>query len=243
MLRHASVEYLSTLQRGITITIWGLVATVAVQVLTFLLPIAWLAFALATTPGGAGGGVPPLPSAVWMGIASVMGIGLSIVVAWGHWLMTTPDQGYAGLERPNSARQVARIASVAVVVCSLLTSLSWLVTPMVGAIPGPTFLDPVAIVGMVIGLVNFAAWATRFFAMMLYVRWLANRVPDADIIAKTRTYMWLLPVLTVLLACVLMIGPLISLILYCAFLNSLKFHIRQFIAEQKAAGPSPLTSQ
>ena len=80
---------------------------------------------------------------------------------------------------------------------------------------------------IVSGLLNLAAvvaGAVEFFAMMLYVRWLAQRIPDADMIQQTRQYIWLLPLLYTVGALCVGLGPIVALVLYSIMLWNLRRH-------------------
>lgn len=67
--------------------------------------------------------------------------------------------------------------------------------------------------------------------------WLATRVPDYFIVKRTKTYMWLLPVLYIPGAALIGLGPLIALVLYWNLLDRLRKHVKSII---KHGGPARL---
>jgi hypothetical protein len=53
-----------------------------------------------------------------------------------------------------------------------------------------------------------------FFSSMLYLQWLAPRLPDERVRRRSRLFMWLIPVLVTVGALCFYIGPLVALVLY-----------------------------
>jgi hypothetical protein len=78
----------------------------------------------------------------------------------------------------------------------------------------------------IVSLLSMIAWAVQFFAMMLYTRWLGSRVPDQWIIKRTKTYMWLLPLLTTVGVVLVGLGPIIALVLYWNLLDRMRKHLK-----------------
>jgi hypothetical protein len=59
---------------------------------------------------------------------------------------------------------------------------------------------------------------------MRYTRWVAGRVPDAHMVGRTKTYMWLLPLLYTV-GILIIVGPLIALVMYWNLLDRLRKHL------------------
>lgn len=85
-------------------------------------------------------------------------------------------------------------------------------------------------VSRALGIVSVIAWAVLFFAVMRYTRWVAGRVPDQWIVRRTKTYMWLLPVLNTLGILLIGLGPIIALVLYWNLLDRLRKHTKSIVA-------------
>ncbi len=216
LLQFASPEYLAKIGKGLSFILNGILLMVA----TFV-----GAFVVMATSGPAA-----VHSLIWQGIQLVS----SIVIFVGYWMYTEPDPGFVGTETPGSARNVARVAAAAsVVVLVLTTALEEL-----GVISsGPGGLTAGSFLSMLLGLVSLAAWAVQFFAIMRYTRWVSGRVPDAYIVKRTKTYMWLLPVLNTV-GIAILIGPLMALIMYWNLLDRLRKHLKAIRATgQPAALP------
>ena len=57
------------------------------------------------------------------------------------------------------------------------------------------------------------AFIVGFFAKMLYIRWLAPRLPSVRVFKRAKTLMWLGPVLYTFGLLLIGLGPLIALVL------------------------------
>lgn len=90
---------------------------------------------------------------------------------------------------------------------------------------------PVMLVSGAASLLSGVAWITQFFAAMLYVRWLARRVPDGRLHDKAKRFMWLGPVLYTVGIVLLMLGPLIALVMYWNMLDKLRKHIKAMLPD------------
>ena len=216
LLRFASPGYLSLVIRGTTLLIAGLAAAIALTILS-------IAFSCAGATGLAAAAeasllIPPF------------------VLLAGYWLLSTPDPGFALTEQPNSVRRLLRSAVIAQGLLQIATiafrALGWLsaFSPMFtrgiggggvayayrAAPPPATFAQFLLWITLLIA--GLTAWAIQFFFALDYTRWLAARIPDADLIKSARTYSWLMPLLMILGAPLFFIGPITALVLYSLFL-------------------------
>ena len=78
-----------------------------------------------------------------------------------------------------------------------------------------------------LALVGNLAWIVQYFAAMTYLAWLTPRIPDEQAARDAKRLMWLGPVLYVLLACLLMIGPLIATVMYFVLLDRVREGVRR----------------
>jgi hypothetical protein len=171
-------------------------------------------------------------------ISSGLTVLSTLVFIAGYWLFTQPDPGFTGIEKAHSARIVARIAACVQAAAKLGAFMILLVGGSIA--PGGTGgASIVTALGVLCKFVDYAAWATLFFAIVLYVRWLARRIPDHALLKRTDSYMWLLPLLSTvgLIGC---LGPLISLILYASMLQSLRTRTKAIHDWQLRGGQTTL---
>lgn len=154
---------------------------------------------------------------------------VSFASLYGWWKISTPDAQSLTKDMDNKPRQILRL-SVIVLACT--NTLSMLIsfgafgsmTPTIN-----TVSSAIDLVLLVIWLVATVAWVTKFFAAMLYVRWLASLVPDESLASKAKRFMWLGPVLYTVGSLCIGLGPIIALVLYWNMLYYLKKHIVRII--------------
>ena len=80
----------------------------------------------------------------------------------------------------------------------------------------------------------------QFFASLLYIMWLAPRIPSPAIRKRARMYLWLLPVVFIGGCVLLFLGPIVATVLYFLLLNSVRLALRTIREEQDsrlAGGP------
>jgi len=169
-----------------------------------------------------------VPSAVLA--AHGLQLAASVIIFIGYWKFTEPDPGFVGTEKPGSARDVARFAAIAsIAISGIQTGLNVL------GVASPRGASPMALLVGLLLLAGIAAGAVQFFAIMRYTRWVAGRVPDQYIVGKTRTYIWLLPLLYTVGLLLLGFGPLIALVLYWNLLDRLRKHLRSIASTGQPA--------
>lgn len=218
-LSNALPEYQRTVLRGLSFVLNGILLMIIAIILTFF---------SAGILGAAGGAI----NATWfeLGLKAVMFV-ISGIIMLGYYWYTTPDPGQVSMEATNSARSVVRItvlAQAAIALVNLGIDALGLVTS--------AGQDLLTIVAFVLGLAGLVLWAVQFFGVMRYTRWLGTRVPDFYIIRRTKTYMWLLPLIYVV-GVLIVVGPLIALIMYWNLLDRLRKHMKSIVAN---GSPAPL---
>ena len=70
---------------------------------------------------------------------------------------------------------------------------------------------------------------------MLYLRWLAPRLPDDEVDAWARRLMWLGPLL-VTVGALIVVGPLIAMVLYWNLLDRVRRNLKQIMHRQSSSG-------
>ncbi len=222
-LANADPAYLQTIRSGLSFILNGILLLITVMVLTGFGGI------MAATMGGSASGIQLA--------AQVLSVAVSAIILLGYWKFTQPDPSQVAMETTRSARAIIRwtvLAQAAIAVANFIINLLPSAAPAVGTGAGATALQVVEFVLVLVGLV---LWAVQFFAVMRYTRWIATRVPDFFIVKRTKTYMWLLPVLYIPGALLIGLGPLAALVLYWNLLDRLRKHVKSII---KSGIPAPL---
>jgi len=226
LLRFAGPEYLSSLALGAKIVIILNIANAALGLVAvgIVATVALMSGSIQTTPGA------PAPAVPLLGLIEASATGLAVLATSvsliGYWLLTTPDPALSLAEQPRAARRVVRAAVAAVVIIQAMGMVVAFMTPRLatGAAGPMNTSQALQIAAGGLGVLGTIAGAVQFFAMMLYARWLAQRVPDSAMVERTKTYMWLLPLLYTVGSC-LVVGPLVAWVLYLLLMWNLRKHV------------------
>jgi len=216
MLINSSPEYLRKLQRGLSFVLNGILVQVVLSVVAILVSFRAVF-----------GGAAAAPFSTWQTVQSLVGAVVGLVILYGWWQFSEPDPGFTGRDDGSKSRMWLRV-SVGVVAATqvlgvLAVILGIALSEMLGLI----------VIGIT-GLAGMAAWLVMFFSSLLYVRWLAPRVPNRELDRKAKRNMWAIPLVYLLLFIVLMLGPLIALVMYWNMLDMLRKDLRRIRAEQAA---------
>ena len=144
----------------------------------------------------------------------------SVMIAAGWWRFTEPDPSFTGRADASTARVWVRAATLGSLGATLLNA---------GV---QTFTAAPELV-MFTTIVYYVAFVIQYFASMVYLRWLTPRIPNWRAFRRSKTLMWLGPVLAIPGACVL-VGPLVALVLYWNMLD----WIRKDLKAIRAAAPA-----
>ena len=207
-LLYSSPEYLATLQRGLSF----ILNAILVMVINVVLGI--VAGAMSMT--------------ALMQATSLIGIGVSLALVVGWWLFSEEDPAFVGTDNGSTARRVIRV----VVAIELATTIVSAVLQFLPAAAATSASAPLALLAVLVGLGSLAVWAVKFFAAMLYLRWLSPRIPSEFVDRRAGLLMWLCPVLVTVGAILLMLGPLVALVLYWNLLNRVRGEIRAIRLKQ-----------
>ncbi len=196
LLRYSSPAYLATLNRGVLLILAAIAAQVICVVGGWIL-IAWL-----TAKG-------------WTDVARVSELllstastGVSVVSLIGWWLFSAPDPAFVGSGGGTTARKVVRATVVAAAVLTAMVTVADTLATSIA--PSGTAAGDI-----LLGVVQ----AVKFFAAMLYLRWLAHRFSNVVFDARARLLMWLCPLLVTVGTLFCFVGPIIALVLYWNLLN------------------------
>lgn len=213
-LAWSSPEYLAKVQRGLFLVVAGIFGQVLVMVLLMFGGLMFMAASRSSGPRGVGAATPP-----WYFAASgLLSAALGLVVLLGWWLVSEPDPRFANSPRDVSSRRFLRAATI--------TQLALNVVNLgVGTVSASLTSSMVLFTGLT--LLSTASWAVAFFAQMIYVRGLGERVPDAWIIRRAKLMLWLGPVLVTVGILLLGLGPLIALVMYWNLLDRLRKQVKR----------------
>lgn len=215
LLKYASAEYRSTLNSGLSLLLNAILVQIVLAIASF---VAMLLIG---------------PDRSVFLISHLLGLAVSAMSFIGYYRYTEGDPGYVGIEPPRNSRQIARAMVLVLAGISVINIFQqMLAKPIAQAVAGQPTIEVFA---LAIGLVGVAAMVVQFVAILKYTAWMADRIPDAFIRSRARRYVWLLPLITIVGAIALMIGPLIALILYWNLLDRLRKHVRSIDATGEVA--------
>lgn len=216
LLQFAGAEYLEKVHKGAFLVVTAIILQILFAIFG---GIGGVVFGLAMGGGASGGGSTFISGVMFF--VSVGSTVLLFVQMYGLWLFSEPDPGFAGANDGGQARRLVRVTAVIQAVVSVLALIPAAM---------PSVSANVTIVGglimLLLGLMNFAAWVTCFFAQMMYIRWLAPRIPDRWVFDRAKLLMWLGPLLYTVGA-LIVIGPLIALVLYWNMLDRIRKELKR----------------
>jgi hypothetical protein len=212
LLLYSAPEFLKKLHRGVFLIL-------AAIIVMFVAMMGAIALEFITAAGVL------LPE--WEAVADLAGVASSLGIMAGWWLLSEPDPAFIGRDDGGRARRLVRIT---VAVAASLTLAVFIVEQAAPA--GNPASDGLEVAGSIAGLI---AVAVHYFASMVYIQWLARRIPDEYVLRRSRLLMWLGPLLY-FPGCVILIGPLIGLVLYWNLLDHIRKQLKRIRAEQASMG-------
>jgi hypothetical protein len=191
LLEYSSPEYLAALHQGVFLVLAAIIGQILVMTVNFLSALLI----------GAGGG----NRMAFLELVHFVSLGLSLLLLYGWWRLSTPDPAMVEGNRGDLPRRVVRALLIAAVFLNFAGVF-------VSNARNPYLLITLGVLGLVI-------FAGRFFAEMLYIRWLAPRIPNERVHRRASTLLWLGPLLYTVGLVLLGLGPLIALVLYWNMLD------------------------
>lgn len=233
LLRFASPGYLASLHSGVFLVLASIIAQILCIVLMVIATILGLVFAR-PQPGASSSAFISTFIIVTNGLAAL----LTFVTLYGWWKLSEPDPGYEGRDDASQARRWLRALVIVQAIGTVMGYVLSLFFPMaisgllaalgIGSGAGATSGTAVGagillgVVAILLAIVINLAWIASFFLQMVYVRWLAVRVPDGWIDRRAKLLLWLGPLLYVVGSFCVGIGSLVALILYWNMLDRLR---------------------
>lgn len=210
LLEYSSPEYVAALHRGVFLVLVAIIGQIIATVANILGAI--LISAAHADPTSL------------LELMRLVFFALSLLLLYGWWQLSTPDPASAEGERGETPRRVVRalvITAVLVNLCSILL-----------------YALPIRYATLAVSILGFFVFAGRFFAEMLYIRWLAPRIPHDRVYRRASTLLWLGPLLYTVGLALLGLGPLIALVLYWNMLDWMRKDlkgIRACVAQEATA--------
>lgn len=217
LLRFSSPAYVAMLKLGALIVVLATIGEV-------LASIAGIGLAIA------------MPAQGQM-LTQLLSVGASLALLAGWWLLATPDPAQEGRDQAVNSRIVLRVALIVQLVCTVGTFVLAMAPGSLGATLSPTtgspgsqlaavFSNPVVVLAMLAGVVNFAAMVTAYIASMFYVRALCRRLPNPELENFAKLMTWLGPLLSTV-GIMVCIGPLVALVLRVVIVERVRQNLRR----------------
>lgn len=243
LLINSSPVYLARIHKGVFLVQAGIIVMILMFIGTRLSRLIAVFVAV-----GTGGGLGWMYAAIFASAAAMLVIaGMSL---YGWWLLSEADPRANQNDRGESPRRIVRITVV--VECFMLFASqffslasnfmgggTWGTTP--GSVT-PTFGSTAHVFEIIASILTFGylvALAVRYFASMLYLRWLAPRLPNDKAHTRAKLMLWLGPVLCTVGFALCGLGPVIAMIMYYNLLEWFRIDLKRIrkTLELKAAMP------
>jgi hypothetical protein len=158
--------------------------------------------------------------------SAFVSIAIACVGLYGWWLFSEADPRASENDKGEKPRRIVRTT---VVIELALLVVSQAVNLATGAGLGGvgTMFGAAMIVSMLCSLSYYIALATRYFASMLYIRWLAPRLPNEKVHRRGKLMLWLGPVLCTVGVAACGLGPLVALVLYYNLLEWVRVDLKR----------------
>lgn len=239
LLINSSPDYLARIHKGVFLVQTAIIVAIVLFLLSIFGGIgAMFLMSRAATPGPGAATVTN-----WSLVLAYFGGAISLVTSviglYGWWLFSDADPRSDSGDRGEKPRRIVR-ATLAIEFALLVLSQSSGIasqTALAGA-GVPVLSLQVATIVFTIGY--YIALAVRYFASMLYVRWLAPRIPNPKAHTHAKRMLWLGPVLCTVGALACYIGPLVALVMYYNLLDWVRIDLKRIrkTLELKSLAPA-----
>lgn len=228
LFRDAPAEYVRSLYSGTKLVV-GMILLLVVLALTSGV-VSGLAGAQAITPA--------VHDAVAVG-TSVCGVICSLLLTIGWWKLTEPNPEHPPEYSGGASRSLVRWMAVIHAAFSATQSIILLAT---GAYSFSATQNAqlsigtgslLAVVGL--SLLGLVVFAVGYFAQMLYIGWMGPRLPNTWVTKRAKLMMWLGPLLYVVGALCIGLGPLVALILYYNLITKVRADLKEILRNMAEA--------
>lgn len=207
LLQNSDPAHIATLLKGATFVLNGILAQVAIGVITLIVMIILQQMGVSTTAFGL--------------LINFVGVAISGVILFGWWQFSTLDPAYSGRNDASQARAwIRNLLIVAIVMTVIGMFLGFLPPDLLG-------------VTIAFSVLNMAVSVARYFFEMSYVRWLAPRLPNEKVAQRAKRLLWLGPVLCTVGFLLLGLGPIIALVMYWNLLHWVRLDLKKIQTAQQ----------
>jgi len=162
LLQYSDPKFVETLERGVRLILWGMLISVVFGFIS-------------------GFGVTVLAGSPARIIFQILPLAGNVVIIVGLWMLTEPDPSGIGEDRYGRIRMLIRLTIVIGAVDQLVT----IAMQLSGALP-PAVRAALITVMVIAGIFQIVA----IFAQLEYLRRLALRIPDLELVKRAREVMW-----------------------------------------------------
>jgi hypothetical protein len=247
LLAYADGEYVRTLIRGTMMIEASLIVMVLGTMVVVGLSFVSMLAAIVPNIGQIADYIQPISRFTQLGNPLNMFAG-TLLWTIGWWMLSQPDPAVRISDRGDRPRRVLRVVLLINIAASLLLAALAMFFPTipmgvggVGAGGGRAVVAPAIGLGANFGagIISFVAWAIQFFASMMYIKWLARRIPSVDMYSRGKVYMWVLPLVYILVCGV---GQLIAFIMYFILMDQLRSELKRVVPViARTAGAKPIS--
>jgi len=232
-LKFSPPEYVAKLHHGVVIVLAMVLASIVASFATI-----GLSFAAAIASWQSG--------SLQIALLFLMTL-LSMASAYGWWIFGSPDPDGRLHPTGELARKIIRVVVLLSVLASCVSAVYTLLnppTPLTMPAPGRppsvgSTITPALLTQIGIAIVSLVIAAWMYFVQILYVRWLAPRLPDAYVFERAKLLLWLVPLLTIVGVLCAGLGPLIALVLHWNLLDRVRKDLKRIRTEMAVGGSIP----
>ncbi len=217
LLEYSDPQYVVGLHRGVVLII-AAAGVMLVQMVGLI--VAGLLTGTSGTPSGNTGG------SMTDGISTAMSIVGVVLHLVGYVFYSRPDPGQMTANKGEKPRRRLR-QSLAMQVALYIGSEVMRYTPSIAAIPW---------MHGAVDIASLTAMVINFHASMVYTQWIARRLPNEALASRAKQFLWLGPCLTLSLACILLVGPIVAVAMYIAIFNTLRKDLKSLREDQGTLG-------
>jgi hypothetical protein len=177
-----------------------------------------------------------LPLIVFVAAGVVLFLAGVAIFPIGWWMLSARDPGWSDDALGRLPRRIVRAAVVTFAAASILCLglEAWLEGPFAPSVAAQAWRGTPAMPAVRSALLCLPvlAWIVQFYAAMVYVRWLAVRLPNTKVYDRARLLMWLGPLL-LLMSCFL-VPALVAMVLYYNMLEWVRVDLKRIREQQHA---------
>lgn len=225
LLRWRDPAYIKRLHTGALLVQAALAIAQLAFVFSLLGPLI-----IASNPSGVSVLLPALA------VASGIGVAVGLILYPVGWLfLTSKDPGRTDDEKGQRSRRLVRLSIVFLIASMVFTAGVSFVLPLFlnSSTLNEQFIGLMKFLTRGVQIISFLVCIVQYYASMVYLRWLAERIPSERVFKRAKLLLWLGPIL--LLFFCFVIPPLIAVVLYYNMLSWIRTELKAIRSEQLAS--------